>query len=95
MRTSKRTFSSNLSLSLVLRSTGENNVQPPICFSPSDNTRNEHVSIAAARIFVIRMSSRGSVEDNLRRNSENTDNVRFPKKKSMTACENQSLKVDV
>ena len=94
-RTNSSTFSSNLSPTLVLSSSGAKRVHPDKRRSPSGSTRETHVAMASARIFEIRMRSLGSVDCSLSRNSENTDVVRFPSMKSMTAWLNQSANVEV
>ena len=95
LRTSNRTFSSNLKPILVLSSSGANSVQPDSKRSPSGSTLDTEVAIASARILDKRIRAQGSVDWSLRRNSEKTVVVRFPSIKSMTAWENQSLNVDV
>lgn len=93
--TSKRTFSSNLRLIFVFGSSGANSVQPDSNLSPSGRTRATEVAIASVRIFESRIRSLGSEDWSFRRNSENTEIARFPNMKSITAWQNQSLKVDV
>jgi hypothetical protein len=91
--TKRRTFSSNLSPNFIPNDSGANIVHPPRSRSPSERTRSTEVAIASARIFERRIKSPGSLDCNFRRNSEKTESVRFPNIKSITAWQNQSLKV--
>lgn len=91
--TKSNTFSSNRSSNLTFNRSGLKTVHPESKVSPSDSTRATEVAIASALILDRRMSSLGSVDCSLMRNSSKTDDVLQPSIKSMTAWRNQSLKV--